>query len=181
MVYVLPIPIIVFQLLALAVGIAIESLIVRYNLGLSRRQSVVYSAIINLYSSILAWLLLFLGHALVPETIRRQIMSYVLFDRFYQRSPVADSTLEALVLAIAFLVICLIEFKGFDLLKFLLEASPQSLAEETPLGLVKHLNATLIRNNARGVSSFFLIGALTNSVILLIFFLRILERYALGL
>ncbi len=178
MIYVLPIPIVIFQLLSLAIGVAIESLIIRYNLGFSRRNSVEYAIVINLYSSIVAWLALFLSAALLPEAIKLQIISYVFFNRFYATTAIANSTLEAIVLAVLFAIVCAIEFKGFDLIKFLVEIELEPLQDDSPLALVKRLNKALIERNARGVSSFFLLGAITNSVILLVFFLRVLERYA---
>ncbi len=178
MVYVLPLPILVFQLLSLCVGVAIESLILRYNLGLSRKRSVEYAILVNLYSSIVIWLLFFLSAAMVPEQIKLQMMSYVLFNRFYTASRTANSTLEAVTMALVFLIICLIEFKGFDVLEFLLKVKPATTEAGSPLALVKQFNQILTRIGARGQSSFFILGAITNSVILLIFLLRAVERYA---
>lgn len=178
MIYVLPIPIVIFQLLSLAIGVAMESLIIRYNLGFSRRNSVEYAVLINLYSSIFVWLALFLGAALLPEPVKLQMISYVFFDRFYTTSAIANSTIEAVVLAILFAIVCAIEFKGFDLIKFLVEIELEPLQDDSPLALVKQLNKALIRRSSRGISSFFLVGALTNSIVLLVFLLRVLEQYA---
>ncbi|NJL00026.1 MAG: hypothetical protein HC838_11945 [Spirulinaceae cyanobacterium RM2_2_10] len=174
MVYVLPLPVIVFQLLSLTLGTAIESLIIRYNLGFSRKKSVEYALTLNLYSSIFAWLILFVAQAIAPQTIRLQVISGILFDRFYTQSLLANSTLETFAAAIAFSLICIIELKGFDLIKFLLEASPQPLGDDAAITLVKRLNKALTKSSSRGVSSLFLLGAFTNSVVLLIFFLRVL-------
>ncbi|NET32724.1 MAG: filament integrity protein fraC [Cyanothece sp. SIO1E1] len=83
---VFPLRAILFQILFLLVAIAIESMVLRHNLKLSYKTSVEYAASINLLSASVGWIL-FLGcEPLFPEELQHQLMSYILFDRFFSNS-----------------------------------------------------------------------------------------------
>ncbi|MDB9525312.1 hypothetical protein PN498_04880 [Oscillatoria sp. CS-180] len=80
---VLPLKAIVFQCLLLLVAIALEAIVLRRQLRLGFQPSIRYAATINLLTVVLGWVL-FLGiEPLLPETVRTQIISYVLFGDFY--------------------------------------------------------------------------------------------------
>jgi len=83
---VLPLRAIAFQCVCLLVAIALEAVMLRQHLRLGYQTSVQYAATVNLFATSLGWLT-FLGlEALAPEDLRQQIISYVLFDRFYVNS-----------------------------------------------------------------------------------------------
>lgn len=80
---VLPLRAIAFQCVFLLVAIALEAAVLRQQLKLGYKVSMQYAASLNLFATSLGWLT-FLGlEPLAPEPLRTQIMSYVLFNRFY--------------------------------------------------------------------------------------------------
>lgn len=80
---VLPLRAIAFQSMLLLVAIALEGIVLRQRLRLGYRHAIQFAATLNLLAVSLGWLT-FLGlEPLLPEPVRTQIMSYVLFNHFY--------------------------------------------------------------------------------------------------
>lgn len=80
---VFPLRAIVFQCLLLLVAIALEAIILRRQLRLGFQPSIQYAATLNLLAVVLGWVV-FLGlEPALPESVRTQIISYVLFGDFY--------------------------------------------------------------------------------------------------
>lgn len=80
---VLPLRAIAFQSLLLLVAILLEAIILRQRLRIDYRPSVQYAATLNLLATSLGWLTFLSVEPLLPEPLRTQVMSYVLFNRFY--------------------------------------------------------------------------------------------------
>lgn len=80
---VLPLRAIAFQSMLLLVAIALEGIVLRQRMRLGYRHGIQFAATLNLLAVSLGWLT-FLGiEPLLPEPVRTQIMSYVLFNHFY--------------------------------------------------------------------------------------------------
>lgn len=80
---VLPLRAIVFQCLLLLVAIALEAIVLRQRLRLGYQPSIHYAATLNLLTVVLGWLVFFGVEPLLPQALRTQIISYVLFGNFY--------------------------------------------------------------------------------------------------
>lgn len=80
---VLPLRMIVFQILFLLVAIALEAAVLRQRLRLGYQPSVHYATTVNLLAVSIGWLVFFIIEPLTPILVRSQIISFVLFDRFY--------------------------------------------------------------------------------------------------
>jgi hypothetical protein len=87
----LPLRAIAFQSMLLLVAIALEAMVLRQHLRLGYQTSVQYAATINLLSTSLGWIAFLSLEAVLPTALRQQIMSYVLFNRFF-----SNEWLEAL-------------------------------------------------------------------------------------
>ncbi len=122
---VFPLQTILFQFLLLLVGIAIESFILYRQLNLSQRRSIDYAISINLFSTILGWIVFFYVHPWLPRSLKSQLISYIFFDRFF---PFAQSSniLTELILSgfVVFFATFIVKLKGLELLQMLLEAPP---------------------------------------------------------
>ncbi len=95
---VLPLRAIVFQCLLLLVAIALEAIILRQRLQLGFQPSIRYATALNLLAVVLGWIA-FLGfEPILPEVLRTQIISYVLFGNFYN-NPMSGNLEIAVVLA----------------------------------------------------------------------------------
>ncbi|MFH7241869.1 MAG: filament integrity protein FraC [Spirulina sp.] len=79
----LPLKAIVFQSMLLMVAIALEAMVLRQHLRLGYQTSVQYAATINLLATSLGWIAFLSLEAVLPTALRQQIMSYVLFSRFF--------------------------------------------------------------------------------------------------
>lgn len=79
----LPLKAMVFQSMLLLVAIALEAMVLRQHLRLGYRTSVQYAATINLLATSLGWIAFLSLEAVLPTPLRQQIMSYVLFSRFF--------------------------------------------------------------------------------------------------
>ncbi|WP_204139164.1 filament integrity protein FraC [Halomicronema sp. CCY15110] len=80
---VLPLRAIVFQCLLLLVAIALEAQVLRKQLQLGYQPSIRYAASLNLLTVVLGWMAFFSVESLLPDDLRTQLISYVLFGNFY--------------------------------------------------------------------------------------------------
>lgn len=79
----LPLKAIVFQSLLLLVAIALEAMVLRQHLRLGYQASVQYAATLNLIATSIGWIVFLSIEAVLPPALRQQIISYVLFSRFF--------------------------------------------------------------------------------------------------
>lgn len=87
----LPLRAMAFQAMLLLVATALEAMVLRQHLRLGYQTSMQYAATINLLSTSLGWIAFLSLEAVLPTALRQQIMSYVLFNRFF-----SNEWLEAL-------------------------------------------------------------------------------------
>ncbi|MEB3356408.1 MAG: hypothetical protein VKK04_06755 [Synechococcales bacterium] len=81
---VLPFRLIVNQALLLLLAIAIEAMVLRQQLKYPPRKSIEYSASINLWSTLIGWLIFFVvagGIPLLPA-IKLELINFIFFDRW---------------------------------------------------------------------------------------------------
>lgn len=122
---VLPLRAIVFQILFLLVAIALEAAVLRQRMRWGYQQSIQYAATLNLLAVCVGWLAFLILEPLVPLQAQSQIISYVLFDRFYVNG---WSNNLPLVLALsgfaAFFGTLLLKLQGLKWLMILLGTAP---------------------------------------------------------
>jgi hypothetical protein len=129
-VYALPIEIIFFQLLALLVAIAVEAIVFYDRFILTRRQSVEYSIILNIFSAIATWGLFFIIQRLLPDAIRLELISYVLLGRFFRGVDVISIPSVLMLLGtLNFFFICTVELSGSSILQRLASIEPTQRPE----------------------------------------------------
>ncbi len=79
----MPLRAIVFQTMLLMVAIVLEAMVLRQQLRLGYRTSMQYAATLNLLATSLGWVAFLALEAVLPLSLRSQVISYVLFNRFY--------------------------------------------------------------------------------------------------
>lgn len=138
---VLPLRAILFQCLLLLVAISLEAMVLRRQLRLGYQPSIRYASSLNLLAVVLGWIL-FLGvEPLMPVSLKRQIMSYVLFGHFYNNAVVGslEATLVVTGLVIFFLTFW-VKAKGLEWLTALTAApivKPPPPSTSSPLQYVR--------------------------------------------
>lgn len=119
---IMPLRAIAFQSLLLLVAIVLEAIVLRQKLKLGYQTSMQYAATINLLATSLGWIGFLSLEALLPAPVRRQVISYVLFNRLYPNAWVQTLPVLAVGLAIgAFFITYWIKLGGLLGLMRLLE------------------------------------------------------------
>lgn len=134
---ILPLRAIAFQCLFLLVAIALEAAVLRQRLRQPFRTSIEYAATINLFTASLGWFVLLGGEPLLPSRFKQQVMSYVLFDRFFGETWDTNVVVVLLMAAVlAFFGTFFVKLKGLQGLQWLLgiqrpqQKLPQTLTRQ---------------------------------------------------
>ncbi|NES81308.1 MAG: hypothetical protein F6K10_07795 [Moorea sp. SIO2B7] len=123
--YILPVKIIFWQLFLLLITIAIESIFFYRKLGITRKTSVKYSILINLLSSIIGWIFVFIIQGILPFYWKTQIIGYIFLGILDKKIFNIQIYLMLFILAIiGFLLNCYLELKELDLIQTF-SASPE--------------------------------------------------------
>lgn len=127
---IMPLRAIAFQSLLLMVAIVLEAMVLRQRLRLGYRSSMQYAATLNLLATSLGWVAFLAIEAVLPLDLRSQIISYVMFNRFYNNSWRDVLPVVVVVVAIAaFFITYWIKLQG---LLWLLQLMGQKPVETTP-------------------------------------------------
>lgn len=130
--YAIPIGIILFQLLALLVTIAVEAAVFYERFVLTRKQSLEYSIILNLFSSAATWVLFFVFQRIAPEFLRLELISYVFLNKFYRGLNLISIPSVLMIFGIInFFFVCIVEFFGSSVLQNLASIEPTLKTERT--------------------------------------------------
>ncbi|MCW6037775.1 hypothetical protein K4A83_16070 [Spirulina subsalsa FACHB-351] len=175
MAHLIPFPLILLQSLTLLISIAIEAIIYQSKLNLSHKRSVEFSISMNLLSAIFLWAVFSIFLSFAPDPIKMRFMSYLLFSNLYDLNSFQANLSFLLMFLFLFMFVCLIEFKGLDILQALLLSSPDSSDSEQ--FLVNRINKALLKTDVSKASVIVLANICSNSVILLILLFKILPTY----
>ncbi|WOD40020.1 filament integrity protein FraC [Nodosilinea sp. E11] len=128
---IMPLRAIAFQSLLLMMAIVLEAMVLRQQLRLGYRTSMQYSATLNLLATSLGWIVFLALEALLPLSLRSQVISYVLFNRFYPNGWQDVLPVVVVVVAIAaFFATYWIKLQGLIwLLRLLGQAPPENTPE----------------------------------------------------
>ncbi|WP_139276601.1 filament integrity protein FraC [Spirulina major] len=175
---VFPAPIIVFQLLSLVFSIAIEAYIFSRKLLLTRRECIQYSVTINLMSAIALWVLGFVIQGLLPKPLKLQLISYIVLGQGYDFQNLAILNICIVLLFILiFFIVCIVEFKGLDFIEVMFSDWPESDPDHEDSSLVQYLLQALTYTDPQKISAIFWANAFSNSAILLVLLLALLQYY----
>ncbi|MBM0740514.1 hypothetical protein JOY44_02590 [Phormidium sp. CLA17] len=175
---VLPLRAIAFQGLFLLIAIALEAIVYFRQLGFDYKTSVRYAASINLFSTVVGWLICFNLQALLPQALKDQLLSYFFFERFFS-NPWASSIAPLVALSglIVFIGVFLLEFKGLDLLDFLLgNVKPEDALQSRDNSRISRLRQQgVIKSNSRAYAVL-VANAYSFSATLFLLIVRSVER-----
>lgn len=170
---VFPLRAIVFQCLLLLVAIVLEAIILRRKLKLGFQPSIQYAATLNLLAVVLGWVL-FLGiEPVLPESIRTQVISYVLFGDFYAN--VLSSRLSLVVVSaglVMFFLTFWVKATALEWLTWLLEAPVVKPVSDQNTNRFRYRRTTDQDSTSPHVLAILQANALSFSAVLLILLLR---------
>lgn len=181
MIGILPLRAIAFQSLFLLLAISIEALVLFKLLpDLDYKTSARYSTSINLFSTVLGWLIFFSIQFFLPEDLRIQLISYFFFEHFFP-NPWATRVTPILTVTVLgiFMGVFFFEYQGLILLERMLEKrKPEETKDvkKRTRGSYSPLEPGLIFKQNNQAYAVLVANACSFSVILFLLFIRWLER-----
>jgi hypothetical protein len=124
-----PIGGILFDFLFVLIAIPIEAYVLNYRLKFDKKTSTFYAISINLFSSVIGWLIFFVSEPILPIQVRTELINYMFFNNF--KSP----NTRTLIILTAFIIFFATFLMKFFILKGLLLSLNEQFAkkeEEVP-------------------------------------------------
>jgi len=174
---ILPLRAIVFQFLFLVVAIGLETMVLQRIRRLDYKTSTQYALTVNLLSTVVGWLIFFNLQPLVPEDIRTQMISFVLFDQLaIDFSQGRTTSIIVLVSLIIFIGTFLLKLQALNLLELLLEKSVAEQKVDAAIGRFLRQKRTIEFQPDSKAYAIFVSNAYSFSVILFLLFVRLLTQ-----
>ena len=125
---ILPLKAILFQVLFLAIAIAIEAAVWRWQLNLPRRTTIEFAMATNLLAAVIGWLVFFFTQQfLLSRELQILLISYIFFGTFVTGTWIRSSEwLVILICFFIFLMTYIIKSKGLALMQWM-EVLPPSI------------------------------------------------------
>ena len=105
---ILPVGAIFFEILFLLAAIPIEACVLNRWLKFDKRTSIFYAISLNVFSSVLGWIVFFTAEPMLPINIKSPLINYVLFNK-------QDPSINTVIISLSFVI-----FMTTFLVKFLL-------------------------------------------------------------
>ncbi len=181
MIWILPLRAIAFQSLFLLLAISIEALVLfRLLPELDYRASARYSTSINLFSTVVGWLVFFTVQYFLPEGLRLQLISYFFFEHFFPDPLSANVTPILAVTALGiFMGVFFLEYQGLILIERMLgkrKLEGTQEAKKRIRGSYSPLEPGVIFKENNQAYAVLVANACSFSAILFLLFIRWLER-----
>jgi len=168
---IVPLGVILLDFLFLLVAIPIEALIMNRRLKFDKRTSSFYAICINLFSSVIGWIIFFFMEPMLPVRFKSELIDYIFFNQIRYAY-----NIQTLIILTAFIIF----FATFLVKYLLLRVMLISLREP---GKNEQVSEPIIKRNSRrnyksklqntNVITSLLIGnALSYSLIVMILFIR---------
>lgn len=176
---ILPLRAVLFQFIFLLIAISLETLVLYRNLELDYKSSVQYATTINLFSTVIGWIIFFIAQPFLPQGLKAQLISFIFFERFFSNSWFATVSPLLIMLSLGvFLGTFLVKWQGLKLLEFLLEKKRDRQVQpvaKTPRFRARSNLVSGLRSNSEAYAVF--VGnAFSFSAILFLLFVRLIEQ-----
>ncbi|WP_017653426.1 filament integrity protein FraC [Fortiea contorta] len=129
-----PIGAVLFHFLFLLVSIPIEAYIFNNRLKFDKKTSIFYASSINLFSSVIGWLVFFMIEPTLPIPVKSELINYVFFNNF--RDP-SSQTFVILTAFIIFFATFLMKFVLLRIFLFSINDKPAEKVEDNSTSLAR--------------------------------------------
>ena len=106
---ILPIGAIFFEILFLLTAIPVEAYVLNKWLKFDKRTSIFYAIALNVFSSVIGWIVFFIVEPMLPIPIKAELINYVFFNKL------KDPSISTMIVLLSFTI-----FIATFLVKFLL-------------------------------------------------------------
>jgi hypothetical protein len=137
-----PIGGVLFDFLFVLIAIPIEAYILNRRLKFDKRTSAFYAISINLFSSVIGWIIFFVVEPMLPINVKSELINYMFFNNF------KSSNTQSLIILTAFIIF----FATFIMKIFLLKGLLLSLLNE-PFAKKEEENETFRGRKLRTLSN----------------------------
>ncbi|AVH73248.1 filament integrity protein FraC [Nostoc sp. 'Lobaria pulmonaria (5183) cyanobiont'] len=160
-----------FDFLFVLIAIPIEAYVLHSRLKFDKKTSTFYAISINLFSSVIGWLIFFVSEPLLPIQVKSELINYMLFNNFKSSN---TQTLIILTACIIFFTTFLMKFFILRVLLFSLNESFTKKEEEpqTSQRLQRRRFTTLNFQNTNLVTTILIANSLSYSAITIILLFR---------
>ena len=111
---ILPIVAIFFEILFLLAAIPIEASVLNKWLKFDKKTSIFYAITINVFSSVIGWIVFFMVEPILPTTIKSDLMNYVFFNKL------KDTSISSLIILLSFTIFLATFIVKFLIMKMLI-------------------------------------------------------------
>ncbi len=167
-----PVRVLVFQILLLLVVIALEAMVLQQKLGISERGSVQFSTVLNLFSTIVGWLVFLVVELVVPERWRLEIIDYVLFNGVFQLDPQTISTVAVVCMLLICITTFFMETQALNLLLLVLRTQPQVRKDTNQVQINRMSRYQASWTDQYRMNTLLIANACSYGAVLVILFLR---------
>ncbi|MCC5656228.1 filament integrity protein fraC [Nostoc sp. XA010] len=136
-----PIGGILFDFLFVLIAIPIEAYVLHNRLKFDKKTSIFYAISMNLFSSVIGWVIFFVVEPMLPIHLKSELISYMFFNNF------KSANTQSLIILTA----CIIFFATFIMKFFILRVLLLSLTE--PVAKKQEEPQTSQRRRLRGFST----------------------------
>lgn len=169
---VLPVGAILFDLLFILMAISIEAYCFNTRLNFDKKTSIFYAISINLFSSVIGWVVFFTLQPILPLQLKSELINFVFFNSLKSSNTQSLVILTAFIIFFGTFIVKLFLLRGFT---FVLSEELGKKAEETTPNQERQKWRSLNRNkfiSNRLVSTMLIANSLSYSAITLVLLFR---------
>ncbi len=112
---IVPIGAVLFDFLFVLIAIPIEAYVLNTRLLFDKKTSIFYAISINLFSSVIGWIVFFMVEPILPVPIKSELINYVFFNNLK-----SSSSTQAVIIVTAFIIFFATFLAKFFILRLLL-------------------------------------------------------------
>ena len=141
---ILPIGAIFFEILFLLTAIPVEAYVLNKWLKFDKRTSIFYAIALNVFSSVIGWIVFFIVEPMLPIPIKAELINYVFFNKLKDPS---ISTMIVLLSFTIFIATFLVKFLLMKILIIFMDEGKKTQTEITSSQQrVNYMNVAKLQN-----------------------------------
>ena len=139
---ILPIGAIFFEILFLLAAIPIEASVLNKWLKFDKKTSIFYAITINVFSSVIGWIIFFMIEPILPTTIKSELINYVFFNKL------KDTSISSLIVLLSFTIFLATFIVKFLIMKMLIIVMDEG-GTKTETGIISSQQRAIYMNIAK--------------------------------
>lgn len=139
---ILPIGAIFFETLFLLAAIPLEASVLNKWLKFDKKTSIFYAITINVFSSVIGWIIFFVIEPILPTTIKSELINYVFFNKL------KNTSISSLIVLLSFTIFLTTFIVKFLIMKMLIIVMDEG-GTKTETGIISSQQRAIYMNIAK--------------------------------